>query len=97
MPHQDRARFHLSRPLRQSHLASDQVLAIVGEGQSTEGPPETQTQFSHRPSTNSHVACFAEQAKRVVLPGCVDDVTLFVLLWVKKHDNATEKHRLSTE
>lgn len=35
----------------------------------------------------------AEQGEQVVLPGRVDDVTLLVLLWVKKHDNATETHR----
>lgn len=29
----------------------------------------------------------------MVLPGCVDDVTLLVLLWVKQHDNATEKKK----
>lgn len=36
---------------------------------------------------------FAEQVEQVVLPGRVDDVTLLVLLWVKKHDNASETHR----
>lgn len=30
----------------QSYLTSDQVLAIVGEGHSTEGSPEIQTQFN---------------------------------------------------
>lgn len=30
----------------QSYLTSDQVLAIMGEGQSTEGSPETQSQFN---------------------------------------------------
>lgn len=36
---------------------------------------------------------FAGQMEQVLLPGRVDDVTLLVLLWVKKHDNATETHR----
>lgn len=81
----------------QSYLTSDQVLAIVGEGQSTEGSPETQTQFNTIlvPTAIYKTQCcmFTGQVEQVVLPGRVDDVTLLVLLWVKKHNNATETHR----
>lgn len=80
-----------------SYLTGDQVLPIVRERQRAEGFPEIHNTgvntsvLSNTPK--DHLTSRVRPELRVGVPGGADDVTLFVLLRVKQHDDTPATHK----